>query len=80
MREVDAAWPAPRATLHHSVRTWPFLLNGTTSMQEWQPHRRAVMQARGWPIGEARVTIEVEATHNGCLVSIHEMPVRGPGR
>ena len=79
MREVDAAWPAPRATLHHSVGTWPFLLNGTTTMLEWHPNRKAVMQARGWPIGEAQVTVEVDKTHSGCLVSIHETPVRGPG-
>ena len=37
------------------------------------------MQARGWPIGEAQVTVEVDKTHSGCLVSIHETPVRGPG-
>jgi len=79
MREVDTAWPASRSTLHHSVGTWPFLLNGTTTMLEWHPNRRAVMQARGWPIGEARVVVEVEAGHSGCLVSIHETPVHGPG-
>ena len=48
-------------------------------MLEWHPNRRAVMQARGWPIGEARVVVEVEAGHSGCLVSIHETPVHGPG-
>jgi hypothetical protein len=79
MREVDDSWPEAGATLHHSVGTWPFLLNGTTSMLEWRPNRRAVMQARGWPIGEARVTVEAQKTHSGCLVSIHETPVRGPG-
>ena len=51
MRDVDAAWPAPHAKLAHSVGTWPFLLNGNTSMLEWRPPRRAVMQARGWPLG-----------------------------
>lgn len=79
MREVDSAWPEPGAKLHHSVGTWPFLINGTTSMLEWHPDRRAVMQARGWPIGEARVVIEAEAGHSGCLVSIHETPARGIG-
>ncbi|WP_336646614.1 SRPBCC family protein [Microbacterium sp. USHLN186] len=79
MREVDASWPAPDATLSHSVGTWPFLLNGTTDSVEWAPPHRAVMQAKGWPIGEARVVVEVEPAPGGCLVSIHETPVRGIG-
>lgn len=79
MRDVDATWPAAGAALHHSVGTWPFLLNGTTSMLEWRPNRRAVMQARGWPIGEARVIIEIEPANPGCLVTIHETPARGIG-
>ena len=79
MREVTQSWPAPGGTLHHSVGTWPFLLNGTTTMLEWLPNRRSVMRARGWPIGEARVTVEVEPGRGGCMVSIHETPERGPG-
>lgn len=79
MRDVEDGWPRPPVTLHHSVGTWPFLLNGTTSMTEWDPPRRAVMQARGWPIGEARVTVEAEPTGDGCVVTIEEHPEKGPG-
>ena len=30
MREVDDHWPAEGAKLHHSVGTWPALLDDTT--------------------------------------------------
>lgn len=79
MRDVDTAWPAPQAKLDHSVGTWPFLLNGDTSMLEWRPPRRAVMQARGWPLGEAKVIIDVERQGDGCRVTIREWAVKGVG-
>ncbi|HTN54703.1 MAG TPA: SRPBCC family protein [Microbacterium sp.] len=79
MRDVDAAWPAPASTLEHSVGTWPFLLNGDTSMLEWRPPRRAVMQARGWPLGEAKVILDVERRDGGCEVRIREWAVKGAG-
>jgi hypothetical protein len=79
MRDVDVAWPAEGARLQHSVGTWPFLLNGNTSMLEWRPPRRAVMQARGWPLGEAKVIIDVERLGSGCRVTIREGAVKGVG-
>jgi len=79
MRDVDAAWPAPQAKLDHSVGTWPLLLDGSTSMLEWRPPRRAVMQARGWPLGEAKVIIDVERQGDGCRVTIREWAVKGVG-
>lgn len=78
MREVEGDWPAPGAKLHHSVGVWPMLIDDTTSMDAWDPPRRAVMRARGWPIGEARVTIEARAHRDGCVVRIQEEAVRGP--
>ncbi|MDI6943612.1 SRPBCC family protein [Microbacterium barkeri] len=79
MREVDDGWPRPGAELHHSVGSWPLLLDDTTECVEWDPPRRMVLQARGWPIGEARVTIEVKARGAGSLVRISEAAVEGPG-
>lgn len=78
MRNVDAAWPQPGAQLHHSVGVWPALLNDTTSSVSWDPPRQVVMTARGWPIGEARVTIDVKPFADGCLVRIQEEAVSGP--
>lgn len=78
MRDVDAAWPQPGAKLHHSVGVWPALLDDTTSTVAWDPPRNMVMTARGWPIGEARVTIDVKPFGDGCLVRIQEEAVSGP--
>ncbi|WP_341946899.1 SRPBCC family protein [Microbacterium sp. LWH11-1.2] len=78
MRDVDEAWPGPGAELHHSFGVWPALLDDTTQMKEWDPPHRAVLRARGWPVGEASVTIRVRRLSSGCLVRIDEEPVKGP--
>ncbi|MDQ2670735.1 MAG: SRPBCC family protein [Gemmatimonadota bacterium] len=78
MREVDSSWPQPGSRLHHSVGVWPALIDDSTSCTEWDPPRRAVLTARGWPLGEARVTIDVKPHDDGCLVRIQEEAVSGP--
>ena len=34
MRDVDESWPAVGARLHHSVGTWPLLIDDTTEVLE----------------------------------------------
>jgi hypothetical protein len=80
MREVDDAWPHAGSELHHSFGVWPALIDDKTVVEEWDPPGRMVMRARGWPIGEARVTIEVKPRGEGCVVRIQEEAVAGPGR
>ncbi|MEW1974277.1 SRPBCC family protein [Microbacterium profundi] len=80
MRDVDAAWPQPGAQLHHSVGVWPALIDDTTSAVTWDPPHRMVMTARGWPLGEARVMIDVKPFGSGCLVRIQEEAVSGPAK
>ena len=79
MRYVDAKWPYEGARLHHSFGVWPALLDDVTVSLRWDPPLRMVIQPRGWPIGEARVTIDVKPRGRNCLVRITETPVRGPG-
>jgi hypothetical protein len=79
MRDVDAEWPAEGSKLHHSFGVWPALINDETTVLEWDPPRRMVMQPAGWPIGEARVTLEVRPDAEGCRVRIEERAVKGPG-
>lgn len=80
IRGVDANWPAPGARLAHSVGVWPALINDVTIAREWDPERGIELQARGWPVGEARVRIEVEPLVGiGCTVRIVEDAVKGPG-
>ena len=81
MREVDDSWPSQRARLHHSFGVWPFLIDDETEIIAWEPPRRAVLEARGWPLGTARVEIAVTPdAQGGCLVRIHEDPNKGPGQ
>lgn len=79
MRDVDASWPAEGSKLHHSFGVWPALLDDETTVLEWDPPRAMVMQPAGWPIGEARVTLEAKVRGTGCVVRITEEAVRGPG-
>ncbi|HYH31364.1 MAG TPA: SRPBCC family protein, partial [Pseudonocardia sp.] len=60
MREVDPAWPGVGAQLHHSVGTWPMLLNDTTTVLASVPMRELVLRARGWPMGEAEIRVTLE--------------------
>ena len=50
----------------------------STSLLEWDPPRRAVLQARLWPAGEATVCLDVEPINGGCLVTMTETPSSGP--
>jgi len=81
IRNVGEGWPGEGAVIHHSFGTWPVLIDDTTSVDEWDPPRHAKFRARGWPIGEAYVIIDVkprgEAT---CIVRIIEDAAEGPGR
>jgi uncharacterized protein YndB with AHSA1/START domain len=79
MRDVDAAWPAVGSKLQHSFGVWPALINDETTVLEYDPPRRLVIQPKGWPIGEARVTLEVKRRPEGCVVRITEEAVEGPG-
>ena len=79
MRDVDEAWPAEGSRLQHSFGVWPALINDETTVLEYDPPRRLVIQPKGWPIGEARVTLEVKRRPEGCVVRITEEAVEGPG-
>jgi uncharacterized protein YndB with AHSA1/START domain len=80
MRDVSADWPLPGATLHHSVGSWPLLIDDTTSSLEYSPNRLLRMQVRAWPGGEGQVTVELTPEPGGTLVTMHEEPVKGPAR
>lgn len=80
MRDVDASWPAPGAELHHSVGTWPLLIDDTTEVIEADPGRLLRLHARAWPSGTAAVTIRLQASGAGTEVTIEEDAVAGPAR
>jgi uncharacterized protein YndB with AHSA1/START domain len=80
MRDVGEDWPRTGSRLHHSFGTWPLLLDDATEVLDYEPPRRLILKARGWPIGEARVTIHVKPHAEGSLVRIQEEAIAGPGR
>jgi len=79
MREVGDRWPHVGGKLHHSFGIWPMVLDDETTVLQWDPPHRFVIQPKGWPIGEARVAVEVEPHERGCVVHLHEQAVTGPG-
>jgi uncharacterized protein YndB with AHSA1/START domain len=80
MREVDDSWPGQGAKLHHSVGSWPLLLDDDTEVLEVHPPTKLVLQARAWPTGEARVTLHLEPRPEGTSVTIQEDVETGPGK
>jgi hypothetical protein len=79
IRSVDESWPSEGARIHHSFGVWPAVIDDSTSMLEWDPPRRAVLKARGWPVmGEAKVIVDVEPRNGGCVVRIEEDAIAGP--
>jgi hypothetical protein len=80
MRNVDDHWPAGGSELHHSVGTWPLLVDDTTTVLEVDPPRLLRLQARAWPGGEAEVVVTIEPTPAGCTVTIEELASAGPAK
>ena len=78
MRAVDPRWPAPGTQLHHSAGVWPVLLSDSTTVVEADPPRHLVLQARGWPVGEARIELRIAPVGAGhCDVTIFEDVTHG---
>jgi uncharacterized protein YndB with AHSA1/START domain len=80
MRSVDASWPQVGSRLHHSAGVWPALLDDETESLHCLPERQLRLRARGWPLGEAEVSINLEPKDEGTLVELREQVVAGPGR
>jgi Polyketide cyclase / dehydrase and lipid transport len=79
IRAVDPGWPREGSKLHHAVGAWPVMLQDETEVMTCEDQRRLVLQARGWPVGEASVDVRVFAEGAGSRVEMREEPVSGPG-
>lgn len=80
MREVDETWPEQGAKLHHSVGSWPCLLDDDTEVLECQRPGRLELKARAWPSGAAHVVLRIEPHPDGTSVTIEEDVASGPAR
>jgi hypothetical protein len=79
MRDVGEAWPAVGSRLHHSFGVWPVLIDDATEVLEREYPRRFVLRAKGWPLGEARVVLDLKPRGEKTLVRIQEEAIAGPG-
>ena len=80
IRAVDADWPATGTKVHHSTGIWPLVLDDDTTVLSVIPERELVLQARGWPAGEATIRLVLTAQGAGTLVAVQEDATAGPGK
>lgn len=80
IRAVESDWPAVGSQLHHAVGAWPMLTRDHTKVEAVSPDKEIVLLASGSRMGAARVTITLEAADGGCLVTMSETPISGPGK
>jgi uncharacterized protein YndB with AHSA1/START domain len=79
IRDVESSWPEAGSKLHHAVGIWPLLVQDETEVVECEPGRRLLLQARGWPAGEATVEFLLHPAGDHTLVEMYEEPTSGPG-
>lgn len=78
MRDVDDTWPEVGSRLHHSVGTWPALIDDYTEVLECRPLRMLRLRARAWPTGEAAVVLRLEPIGAETRIVMEENAVSGP--
>ncbi len=78
MREVDDHWPEIGARLHHSVGSWPLLINDFTEVLDASPKSMLKLRARTWPAGAAEVTLRLTPNGTDTEVTIEEQVTSGP--
>lgn len=79
MRAVDAGWPAIGTKLHHSVGSWPALIDDRTEVLDLVPGELLHLKAHSWPAGAAEVLITTEQVGAMTRVTIREDAANGPG-
>ena len=80
IRAVEAGWPAVGSRLFHAAGAWPLVTRDESVVEELEPDRKLVLTAKGRPMGEALVSIELADEGAGCQVTMHETPSAGPGK
>jgi uncharacterized protein YndB with AHSA1/START domain len=78
MRAVEEGYPAKGSKLHHSVGSWPALLDDDTEVVRSEPGRLLVLHARTRPFARAAVELELTPTATGTHVEMREDVVGGP--
>jgi uncharacterized protein YndB with AHSA1/START domain len=80
IRAVDRDWPKPGSRVHHASGIWPAVIRDETAVESVQPDHRLILKVKGWPMGEARVQIDLDRDGDATHVTLIETPVKGPGK
>ncbi|GAA5005464.1 SRPBCC family protein [Actinopolymorpha pittospori] len=81
IRSVDPGWPAVGSKIHHSVGSWPFVLDDVTAVVVMEPTRMLELEARMWPVGTAQVRLTLQPLGSDRTeVRMEEDLVDGPAR
>ena len=79
IRRVEREWPAVGARIHHSFGVWPALIDDDTEVLSSDPPRELLLEARGWPAGEAHVRLTLTPDGpDATTVTIEEDVTAGP--
>ena len=81
MRAVEPNWPEVGSRIFHAVGAWPLMRRDETEVEDMRPEQMLTLTARGRPLGEARIVLELTPRDaGGCRVTMDEVPVAGPGK
>ncbi|MFD8493790.1 SRPBCC family protein [Amycolatopsis sp. NPDC059657] len=81
IRSVDPGWPSAGSRIHHSVGSWPLLLQDVTRVTTVEQDVSISLEARALPLGAAEVRITLDPRDGGrTLITMVEYVVRGPGK
>lgn len=78
IRGVDGAWPEPGSVFHHSIGVGPVTLKDNTECLEVDAPHRIVLEARGRPLGRARIEMRLDPCPEGTTVTMDEIVVSPP--
>jgi uncharacterized protein YndB with AHSA1/START domain len=78
-RKVDADYPKPGSTLHHTQGLPKVGLKDTSTVLEAEPPRHMLLEVRARPLLVSKVRFELEPDHGGGTnVKMWEWGVSGP--
>ncbi|BCB89998.1 SRPBCC family protein [Phytohabitans suffuscus] len=80
VRDVDDGWPAAGTRIHHQVGPWPLHIKDLTSVYAVVPDRMLELNARAWPLGVARVRLDLVPVDAATRVTLTYELVAGVGR
>ncbi|WP_067835547.1 SRPBCC family protein [Nocardia lijiangensis] len=79
IRQVDPGWPDVGTRIHHSVGLWPLTARDVTTVRDIDPPRMIELEARLWPIGSARIMLELtEIQPRTTRIRMTEHAMSGP--